>query len=49
MTSRGHGANHASRNARPHMESQYNHYKNLDVEILAVNVGESEVAIDNLC
>ncbi|KRE46155.1 thiol-disulfide oxidoreductase ResA [Paenibacillus sp. Soil522] len=31
----------------PYMESQYNHYKNLDVEILAVNVGESEVAIES--
>ena len=31
----------------PYMESRYIHYKNLDVEILAVNVGESGVAIES--
>ncbi|MGP7815643.1 thiol-disulfide oxidoreductase ResA [Niallia sp. 01092] len=30
----------------PYMEKQYNHYKNLGVEILAINVAESDVAIE---
>lgn len=29
----------------PYMERQYNHYKNLGVETLAVNIGESDIAI----
>ncbi|WP_029192669.1 thiol-disulfide oxidoreductase ResA [Paenibacillus harenae] len=31
----------------PFMERQYNQYKNLGLEILAVNVGESDVAIES--
>ncbi|MGQ4666802.1 thiol-disulfide oxidoreductase ResA [Metabacillus halosaccharovorans] len=30
----------------PYMERQYSHYKNLGVEILAVNIAESDVAIE---
>lgn len=31
----------------PYMERQYSHYKNLGVEILAVNIAESDVAIES--
>jgi len=31
----------------PYMERQYSHYKNLGVEILAVNIGESDIAIES--
>ncbi|MBU7595664.1 thiol-disulfide oxidoreductase ResA [Metabacillus halosaccharovorans] len=30
----------------PYMERQYSHYKNLGIEILAVNIAESDVAIE---
>ncbi|MCM3444482.1 thiol-disulfide oxidoreductase ResA (plasmid) [Metabacillus halosaccharovorans] len=31
----------------PYMERQYNHFKNLGVETLAVNIAESDVAIES--
>lgn len=31
----------------PYMERQYSHFKNLGVEILAVNIGESDIAIES--
>ncbi|HZG85535.1 thiol-disulfide oxidoreductase ResA [Paenibacillus sp.] len=31
----------------PYMESQYHRYKNLGVEILAVNIAESDIAIES--
>ena len=31
----------------PYMERQYSHYKNLGVEMLAVNIGESDIAIES--
>lgn len=31
----------------PYMERQYQHYKNLGVEIIAVNVGESNIAVES--
>ncbi|WP_306010083.1 thiol-disulfide oxidoreductase ResA [Bacillus sp. MMSF_3328] len=31
----------------PYMERQYNHFKNLGVEILAVNIAESDIAIES--
>ncbi|WP_243290109.1 thiol-disulfide oxidoreductase ResA [Bacillus sp. FJAT-47783] len=31
----------------PYMERQYKHYKNEGVEILAINVGESKIAVEN--
>lgn len=31
----------------PYIERQYQHYKNLGVEVLAVNVGESNIAVEN--
>lgn len=31
----------------PYMEKQYNHYKSLGVEILAVNVAESDISIES--
>jgi len=31
----------------PYMDKQYSHFKNLGVEILAVNIGESDIAIES--